>query len=523
MKKFTFLFMLLAITLGYSQSPTDNATDPPARNAGDVISIFSGEYTNIAGSDFNPNWGQSGFGVANPSFDPGTGNLVLAYPNFNYQGVQFGSAQNISGMEFLHVDIWVNGTFNPNVYVISSGAEIAHPITNTGAESWISVDIPVSGITGDTNSAIQFKFDNGNGTTDGIYVDNLYFWKSPVDPLTDATLSDLQIDGTTIMGFGASTTNYTYEVASGTTVVPEITTATTSNSNASAVITQATGIPGTATVVVTAEDGTTTETYTVSIVATGPSTAAPTPPNRTPQNVISIFSDAYTDIAVDTYDTPWCPGTTSEIMIAGDAIKQISGLGCEGIEFVTGRFDASGFDFFHMDIFTESDTMDKSFNIKFSDWQGGTGEVGALEYSATNANILPATNPGTWISIELPLSAFNVINGVDGSDLVQFVITSDLGTVYYDNLYLHNNNLSTEEFASTNFKVYPNPTQTNWNIESNTTITSISVYDILGKRVSTLTPNTNDIEISTENMQSGIYFARIEGANGSKTVKLIKE
>ncbi len=92
-----------------------------------------------------------------------------------------------------------------------------------------------------------------------------------------------------------------------------------------------------------------------------PTVAAPTPPARTPQNVISLFSDQYTDIGVDTFDTSWCPGTTTEVMIAGNATKRITGLGCEGIEFVTARFDATGFGFFHMDIWTDSDTMDKSF------------------------------------------------------------------------------------------------------------------------------------------------------------------
>jgi len=254
-----------------------------------------------------------------------------------------------------------------------------------------------------------------------------------------------------------------------------------------------------------------------------PATAAPSQPARTPANVRSIFSSAYTDISVDTYDTDWCPGTTTEIMIAGTPTKKITGLGCEGIDFQSGRFDATGFGFFHMDIWTATDLQDKSFNFKFSDWQGGDGEAGALEYSATNGNILLPGNEGTWISIDLPLSSFTSINGVDGSDVVQFVISSDLGTVYYDNLYLHNNNLSTDDFADAQFKVYPNPTKNNWNIKSKTTISSVTVYDILGKQVSTLTPNTSAVEISTSNIKSGVYFARIEGINGSKTVKLIKE
>lgn len=83
--------------------------------------------------------------------------------------------------------------------------------------------------------------------------------------------------------------------------------------------------------------------------------------------------------------------------------------------------------------------------------------------------------------------------------------------------------LGTEDFNATMFKVFPNPTIDNWNITSNTLISSVVVYNILGKHISTLTPNSNDAVISTVNIKSGVYFAKIEGINGSKTVKLIKE
>lgn len=515
MKKITFLLMLLAVTFGSAQSPTDNATTPPARDAGDVISIFSDAYSDVAGSDFNPNWGQAGFGTANTAFDPGTGNLVLGYPNFNYQGNQFGSTQNIAAMEFLHVDIWINGSFNPNVFVISSGGEIAHPITNAGSGTWTSVDIPVSGITGDTSAAIQFKFDNGNGSTDAIYVDNLYFWRAAVDPMTDATLSDLQVDGSSIAGFGPGTTDYTIELPAGTTIVPQITSATTTNENATASISQASAIPGDATVTVTAENGTDMGTYTVSMVAVGPSVAAPTPPNRTSANVISLFSDAYTDVNVTEWSTSWDDSSIEDVVVAGNAAKKISFGNFLGVEF--DNFDASGMSHFHMDFYTDNmDLVGKVLNPKWSE-HGGVGS----EQSAFLLTYLPTTS-GAWVSIDVPLTDF------DGApqtrtDLSQFILTSNLGTVYIDNLYLHNNNLSTDEFASTNFKVYPNPTIDNWNIESNTIISSITVYDILGKQVMALTPNSNDVEINTSTIKTGIYFARIEGVNGSKTVKLIKE
>ena len=88
-------------------NPTINAPTPPARETLDVISIFSDSYNNIAGANYNPDWQQSGFGSANTAFQPtGSGNAVLAYTNFNYQGIEFNSTQDLTAMEFMHIDIW---------------------------------------------------------------------------------------------------------------------------------------------------------------------------------------------------------------------------------------------------------------------------------------------------------------------------------------------------------------------------------------------------------------------------------
>jgi len=77
-----------------------------------------------------------------------------------------------------------------------------------------------------------------------------------------ATLSDLQVNGETVDGFDAATFSYEVELAAGTTEVPVVT-ATTTDTNATAVVTDAAGLPGSTTVEVTAEDGTTKLTYTI--------------------------------------------------------------------------------------------------------------------------------------------------------------------------------------------------------------------------------------------------------------------
>ncbi|MFT3740730.1 MAG: InlB B-repeat-containing protein [Breznakibacter sp.] len=80
---------------------------------------------------------------------------------------------------------------------------------------------------------------------------------------TVATLSDLKVDGVTVDVFDAATYIYNVELPTGTVIVPEVA-ATPTDENAGVAVTDATALPGTTTVEVTAEDGITKLTYSVS-------------------------------------------------------------------------------------------------------------------------------------------------------------------------------------------------------------------------------------------------------------------
>ncbi|MBU7005797.1 Ig-like domain-containing protein [Phosphitispora fastidiosa] len=79
----------------------------------------------------------------------------------------------------------------------------------------------------------------------------------------DAALMDLSVDGTTVAGFAYDQLSYEVVLPYGTTAVPLVS-AVTADENAAYKITQADSVTGTAIIVVTAEDGLTTETYTIS-------------------------------------------------------------------------------------------------------------------------------------------------------------------------------------------------------------------------------------------------------------------
>ena len=75
-----------------------------------------------------------------------------------------------------------------------------------------------------------------------------------------------------------------------------------------------------------------------------------------------------------------------------------------------------------------------------------------------------------------------------------------------------------------NVSVYTNPSNSNWNFRTgNTVITSVEVFNLLGKRVVSQNNNSTEIAISTQGLTSGIYIARITTEQGVKSVKLIRE
>ncbi len=145
------------------------AAPTPTVPSSNVVSIFSDAYTNVTGTDFNPPWGQATV-VAQV---PVGGNNTLRYTGLNYQGIQIGSAQNVSGMTHLHLDYYTANSTSLNVYLISPGpVEKAKVLTVPTTSGWVNMEIPLTDFAPvNLSNVIQLKFD-GNGT---IYLDNIYF------------------------------------------------------------------------------------------------------------------------------------------------------------------------------------------------------------------------------------------------------------------------------------------------------------------------------------------------------------
>lgn len=316
-------------TITVKGGPASAAPTPPSKRAADVIAIFSDAYTQVAGTDFNPNWGQSTVVTTAPI----GGSSTLIYANLNYQGTSFASPINASAMDFLHVDVWTEDATTVNFYCISPGpAEKPYSFTIV-AGAWKSYDIPLSHFSGTVNMSnlIQFKVDGTGGAT--VYFDNIYFYRNaPTSPTADA----------------------------------------------------------------------------------------PTPPARDAAKVISVFSDAYTNVAGTNFNPNWGQSTAVATVVIGTGnTLKYSNFNYQGTAFAT-PIDASSMGYLHVDMWTYDATQVKIYPIS-------TGHEKAFS--------LPITS-GDWVSYDIPLTKFSDV--VNLSDIIQFKFDGTAGsTIYLDNIYFY--------------------------------------------------------------------------------------
>jgi hypothetical protein len=178
--------------------------------------------------------------------------------------------------------------------------------------------------------------------------------------------------------------------------------------------------------------------YFYRVPVTAPTTAAPTP-TVAAANVISLFSNAYTNVPVGTWSASWDQADLADQQIAGNDTKKYSNLVFAGIEFTNPVVNAATMTHFHMDIWTpDSTTAPKAFKVKLVDFGAngvyGGGDDKESELSFTRSST-PSLVTGSWISIDVPLSAFSGLP--TRTAIAQMILSGDLSTVFLDNVYFY--------------------------------------------------------------------------------------
>lgn len=168
-----------------------------------------------------------------------------------------------------------------------------------------------------------------------------------------------------------------------------------------------------------------------------PTTAAPTP-TLPSGSVISLFSDAYADVPVDTWSADWDSADVADVVIASDNVKKYTNVLFAGIEFATPTINANPMTHFHMDVWTPDATNAPSvFKVKIVDYGpdgvwGGPGSDDVEHELVFDESVMKT---GEWVSIEVPFIA--MYNLSTRGHLAQLIISGDPNTIFVDNIYLH--------------------------------------------------------------------------------------
>lgn len=181
------------------------------------------------------------------------------------------------------VNLSINGGNATQIDAVASSAERSKVRTAT-------YSIP-SSVTSITSLRIS-----GSGGGNSYYM-QFEITGDQAGPSTDATLKSLKYNGTSVTNFDPNTTTYDVELPAGTTTVPTVTAEKNDTKAYDPVINPAASLPGFTTVTVTAEDGTTTKTYTINFtVADGtPVVQDVTWPNQVGKAVIVSHPTSATD------------------------------------------------------------------------------------------------------------------------------------------------------------------------------------------------------------------------------------
>jgi hypothetical protein len=352
-------------------------------------------------------------------------------------------------------------------------------------------------------------------------------------PEDDTSLSDLTQDGATIADFTESKTTYDISLAEGTTVVPTIA-ATPNNANAIIAITDATSIPGTTTIVVTAEDGTTTNTVSINFNILAPGVVGQeylTNPNI---NTTATSPDTGVD---GTGNFPvlggWGSGGNGSYAPTSD------GNGDCLSEDRMFKFFKKNDAYITQTIILPAGTYDWSFWTRWAElvtWAAEgdvkpkftimTDDDGDDSWTAVQTTI--TTQPtvvnswvqqtGTYsndISRQVRIK-FSKSGGTtaDPTNLNQLMYIDDVSLIFASTL-----SISEEELMS--FSIYPNPATDLISISGVDNIKSIKVYSILGS-LEKEALNTNQIDISE--LSSGIHLIKVDNGTGTAfTEKIIKQ
>lgn len=189
----------------------------------------------------------------------------------------------------------------------------------------------------------------------------------------------------------------------------------------------------------------------LTIQSLGSFVAAPTP-TRSPANVISVFSDAYTNVSVDFYNGFFFADfqTTlggADLNINGNRIIQYTNLNFVATEFKNPTVNVSQMTHLHVDFQIREPLKPNAFiTIQLGDFGPNAVFGGGDDTSGQFKITTPNLTSNQWISRDIPLSSFTGLTGRNNMAQIFFISAdgtsanqSTVSTIWVDNVYFYKN------------------------------------------------------------------------------------
>lgn len=453
------LGLLILVNLGCERDLSEDATLANYSNNPNVfIDAFSAGlgYGAFGGSKY------SAFTVDNETKYQGTAAMRFDVPSEGdpagtYAGGVFIDSSGRNLTEYDALTFWVKGSQAATLNEVGFGTDFGLNKYNVILQNvsigtnWQKVIIPIP----DASKLVQekglFWYSEGSENALGytFWIDNVKYEK--LGTIAHAQPKILNGNNTSEQTFIGSVTTLsgltdTFNMADGSnktvSIAPSYFTFTSSNPSVATVSELGVvNVIGSGSVVITATLGGVAAQGKLTLTSLGVFTPAPTP-TQAQANVLSIFSDTYTNVPVEYYNGYYAPYQTTQgqadININGNKIIKYSQFNFVGIQFAQPTIDASPMTHFHIDLLVQNATgAGNSIKIALNDYgidnAYGGGNDTSIQYTYTNSGLAS----GSWVSLDIPLSSFTGTSNRQHMAQIILESLSGITDILVDNIYFY--------------------------------------------------------------------------------------
>jgi hypothetical protein len=162
-------------------------------------------------------------------------------------------------------------------------------------------------------------------------------------------------------------------------------------------------------------------------------------PTRNPANVLSVFSDTYTNVPVTYYNGFWTPGSSTgsaDFSVNGNNVLNYTSFNYVGIAFANPTLNATSMTHIHFNMYIPGNVPPNfDFLISIEDWGPNQVDNGGDDTRQQIFVRRSQVQPNGWVTIEAPLTLANRNN--IGLIIMENINGSTLSNFYMDNIYFY--------------------------------------------------------------------------------------